>query len=182
MLSSLSLLPIIISLNESSSFFYDFYTAQFILYWEKDILVFYTFLLVSINKVYKIWKEMLIFLFVIAWLCYCRPSVEWWADAGASGPQRGTRWSCCSSRRGTAVVLKQANNMGTKKRIVFKTKINTRVGSVLLQANKMRTKESITSSQAKNITRTHRKKRFASFPSSAGMSLPNSLWAGIMTS
>jgi hypothetical protein len=28
----------------------------------------------------------------------------------------------------------------------------------------------------------HRKKRFASFPSSAGMSLPNSPWAGIMTS
>ncbi len=28
----------------------------------------------------------------------------------------------------------------------------------------------------------HRKKRFASFPSPAGMSLPNSPWAGIMTS
>jgi hypothetical protein len=28
----------------------------------------------------------------------------------------------------------------------------------------------------------HRKKRFASFPSTAGMSLPNSPWAGIMTS
>ncbi len=27
----------------------------------------------------------------------------------------------------------------------------------------------------------HRKKRFASFPSPAGMSLPNSPWAGIMT-
>jgi hypothetical protein len=30
--------------------------------------------------------------------------------------------------------------------------------------------------------RLHRKKRFASFPSPAGMSLPNSPWAGIMTS
>ncbi len=30
--------------------------------------------------------------------------------------------------------------------------------------------------------RVHRKKRFASFPSPAGMSLPNSPWAGIMTS
>ncbi len=28
----------------------------------------------------------------------------------------------------------------------------------------------------------HRKKKFASFPSPAGMSLPNSSWAGIMTS
>jgi hypothetical protein len=28
----------------------------------------------------------------------------------------------------------------------------------------------------------HRKKRFASFPSPSGMSLPNSPWAGIMTS
>jgi len=28
----------------------------------------------------------------------------------------------------------------------------------------------------------HHKKRFASFPSPAGMSLPNSPWAGIMTS
>jgi hypothetical protein len=28
----------------------------------------------------------------------------------------------------------------------------------------------------------HRKKRFGSFPSTAGMSLPNSPWAGIMTS
>jgi hypothetical protein len=28
----------------------------------------------------------------------------------------------------------------------------------------------------------HRKKRFVSFPSPAGMSLPNTPWAGIMTS
>ncbi len=32
------------------------------------------------------------------------------------------------------------------------------------------------------INALHRKKRFASFPSPAGMSLPNSSWAGIMTS
>jgi hypothetical protein len=32
------------------------------------------------------------------------------------------------------------------------------------------------------VALTHRKKRFASFPSPAGMSLPNSPWAGIMTS
>ncbi len=33
-----------------------------------------------------------------------------------------------------------------------------------------------------SILRVHRRKRFASFPSPAGMSLPNSPWAGIMTS
>jgi hypothetical protein len=74
-------------------------------------------------------------LFVFAWLCCCRPSVEWWADARASGPQRETRWSCCSSGTGTAVVLQQANNMGTKNRVVSKTKNNTRKCSATV--NKM---------------------------------------------
>ncbi len=174
--SNLSLLPIILYFNESSSFFYDFYTTQFILI-EKRIYLFSTFLFISVNTVHNMYRNCK-FLFVIAWLCCCRPSVEWWAGAGASGPQRGTRWSCCSSGTGTAVVLQQANNMSTKNRVVSKTKNNTRKCSatvnkmserkhdclnqkqrtargrevVLQQANNMRSKKS----QNKEISKNHK--------------------------
>jgi hypothetical protein len=43
--------------------------------------------------------------------------------------------------------------MGKKKIIVSKTKSNTRIGSVLLQANKMSTKESMTAAKTKKSTR-----------------------------
>ncbi len=109
---------VFIAHDSLSSFFYVFYTAQLILYWGKDILVFY--LPLNLYRYITQYEKKCAFLFVIAWLCCCRPSVEWWVGAGASGPQRETRWSCCSSGTGTAVVLQQANNMWTTKKESFR--------------------------------------------------------------